>query len=388
MSAEHENFDNSTQEVDSRIVENLSPSLIIASTDEIIIEALKEKSYGMVGIVSENVQEHQLAIAENKRQQIDILTDNTTSNNWQANFTKVSIDNSMEAVNGDLMALSILSNKSYSEQLLQGKSIIYQGVQTDASGKPKAFTGLQMLQLTRDIKNNTPVLTLKTPQRYDFQANNKELTPPKRLTASLHFDIANEIADKLEKSFGLKKDFSKDKDLKTLFLLSDKEGQSQILHKLSDKEAFIALNAIQRIGHKHLLNDNQRKEFYKELEKEGFVGFSHEVTTKIGKDTFLESKNFPMENVPTKYKGVKLTPLQSFQLAKGNSVNIEGIKDDKVEGIYNANVKLDVFNGKNIEQDRKVSTEKLDKSIGMNAAVEKVVNKETIISGPKLNLRM
>ena len=80
--------------------------------------------------------------------------------------------------------------------------------------------------------------------------------------------------------------------------------------------------------------------------------------------------------------------MQSFQLAKGNSVNIEGIKDDKVEGIYTANVKLDVFNGKNIEQDRKVSTEKLDKSIGMNAAVEKVVNKETTISEPKLNLRM
>ena len=92
---------------------------------------------------------------ENKKQQIDILTDNTTSNDWQANFTNVSMDNSMEAVNGDLMALSILSNKSYSEQLLQGKSIIYQGVQTDASGKPKAFTGLKMLQLTRDIKNNT-----------------------------------------------------------------------------------------------------------------------------------------------------------------------------------------------------------------------------------------
>ncbi|PWK16671.1 hypothetical protein LV89_04837 [Arcicella aurantiaca] len=388
MSTNHENLDNSTQEVDSRIVENLSPSLIIAPTDEIIIEALKAKSNVMIGVVSENVQEHQLSIAENKRQKIDILTDNSTSNDWLANFTNVAMDNSMEAVKGDLMALSILSNRNYSEQLLQGKSIIYQGVQTDAAGKPKAFMGLKMLQLTRDIKNNTPVLTLNTPQRYDFRANDNELTPQKRLTATLHFDVTNEIVDKLAKSFGVKKDFSHDKDFETLFLLSDKEGQSQVLHKLSDKEAFIAMNAIQRIGHKHLLNDNQRREFYQELEKDGFVGFSHEVSTKVGKDIFLESKTFPMENVPTKYKGVKLTPLQSFQLAKGNSVSIEGIKDDKVEGIYTANVKLDVFNGKNIEHDRKVSTEKLDKSIGMNAVVEKVVNKETTITQPKLNLGM
>ena len=152
MSAKYENLDNSIQEVDSRIVENLSPSLILASTDEIIIEALKEKSDGMVGVVSDNVQEHQLSIAENNRQQMDILTDNTTSNDWQANFTNVAMDNSMETVKGDLMALSILSNRNYSEQLLQGKSILYQGVQTDAFGKPKALTGLKMLQLTRDIK--------------------------------------------------------------------------------------------------------------------------------------------------------------------------------------------------------------------------------------------
>jgi hypothetical protein len=388
MSAKQESLDNSIQEIDSRIVEKLSPSLIIASTDEKIIEALQEKPNAMIGVVSENVREHQLAIAENKRQQIDILMDNTSSNDWQANFTNVSMDNSMEAVKGDLMALSILSNKSYSEQLLQGKSVIYQGVQTDASGKPKAFMGLKMLQLTHDIKNNTPLLTLKAPQRYNFQANNKELTSQKQLTATLHFDVANEIIDKLEKSFGVKKEFSNDKDFKTLFLLSDKEGQSKFLHKLSDKDAFIAMNAIQRISHKYLLNDNQRKQFYQELEKEGFIGFSHEVTTKIGKDIFMESKNFSMENVPVKYKGVKLTPLQSFHLAKGNSVSIEGIKDDKVEGIYTAHVKLDVFNGKNIEQDRKVSTEKLDKSIGMNAAVEKVVNKETTISEPKLSLGM
>ena len=133
---------------------------------------------------------------------------------------------------------------------------------------------------------------MNTPQRYDFRANDKELTPKKRLTATLHFDVANEIVDKLEKSFGVKKEFSRDKDFEMLFLLSDKEGQSQVLHKLRDKEAFIAMNAIQRIGHKHLLNDNQRKEFYQELEKDGFVGFSHEVTTKIGKDIFLESKTF------------------------------------------------------------------------------------------------
>jgi hypothetical protein len=171
----------------------------------------------MVGVVSENVQEHQLAIAENKRQQIDILTDNTTSNDWHANFTNVSIDNSMEAVKGDLMALSILSNKSYSEQLLQGKSIIYQGVQTDASGKPKAFTGLKMVQLTHDIKNNMPILILKTSQRYDFRANDKELTPPKRLTATLHFDVANEIVDKLVKSFGVKKNFLMIRTLKHSF---------------------------------------------------------------------------------------------------------------------------------------------------------------------------
>lgn len=75
MTGEHENLDISIREVDGRIVENLSPSLIIALTDEISTEVLKEKSDGMVGIVCENVQEHQLAIDDYKRQQIDILTD-------------------------------------------------------------------------------------------------------------------------------------------------------------------------------------------------------------------------------------------------------------------------------------------------------------------------
>lgn len=40
---------------------------MIASMDEIIVETLKVKSDGMVGVVSKNEQEHQFVIAENKR---------------------------------------------------------------------------------------------------------------------------------------------------------------------------------------------------------------------------------------------------------------------------------------------------------------------------------
>lgn len=380
----NQNSNDENQNLDSRIVESLNPTLIVAGNDEKVQEGLAVNVQENIAQVTQNQEENLRVMNTNRYQQLEIVGNSTTSDDWQANYTSVAIDDSMKNISEDAGALSVLKDQAFAQQLLAGKAIVYQSISTDALGKPKAFNGLKMLQLTRDIKTNQPTISLKTARTFQFpELTNSEpnIKVNREINAKLDYDTSSLIGAKLIEK-GINKELDKDKDLILLYALSDKPEDQDTLKGV---DAYYAINAIQRIGHKYFKNDIQRNKFFEELEKENIIKLSKDKTLIIdGVEVDKQSEGFKLEDVPTKYKGVLLNPKQTYNLIKGLPVSIEGLKDDKVNGLYSATVKLDVTKGKTIEANPKAD-EKLDVSIGNNQLIEKVINKKVELETPQIN---
>ncbi|GLU56486.1 hypothetical protein Dfri01_59470 [Dyadobacter frigoris] len=303
------------------VAETKAPSLGMAANDGVVIADRVEHA--------KDVQSFGAVNSEINRTQSDMARISEM-------YKGVDLSQAMNDLAQDKQSLSILSQKSVYQNLMQGEVVQVKNVSLDNTGKPRHFFGVRLYQLDKQVNSNMPVLKL------GFST----------------FDSVKLPDNKKEKTHSLKVDPQFDLKLSKL-LKNDPEAQDVVKDLRSTLSSNVSpvfqahrLNQqLNNVADYYFRNDPKaKKDFLDEsgkllvLEQRQKVALNNGSPEPAG--IHKRKHEIPVTELPIKYKGVQLNEKQVLNLLIGLPVELSGLKDPKLNKPYSATVNLNVLSGK------------------------------------------
>jgi hypothetical protein len=229
----------------------------------------------------------------------------------------------------DQVALQILSDKTYMQRMLQGKSVQYQRVSRRNDGRPIRNFGVGLISLDRRIDSLIPVVSLGYSAHHALNSQIKVNSPgqdEKKFRVKLNVTEST-VTAAFKKATGNALPPDEQNELR---IHSRNNDLVKTLKKLNDWYAIIP--------------EGKKDQFKNDIATAAYVNLVTPVKTMNGQ--YLRRRNeFSLLNIPLEVKGVQLSDKQILRLAMGRPVAVSGLRDSRSRGPYDAILSMNMLRG-------------------------------------------